>query len=161
MLYSISEIDQAGSSSYHPSGNDLIGWFHRCMGIFQAPTSEIRRNLLLPNVGAYRTSVHDSIDSSPNLLTSRNENMTPLDFIYGRSQRRKKCSYSKSLTERTEIAYRLWYENERPKHAVDVRLHLVKFADGDCVLYIAPVMQSMKAVVRNESKCTLDFRDHA
>ena len=81
------DIDQVRTSSYRPSINGLIERFHRTLNsILGKVVQRTQRgwNKWVPYaLAAYRSTIHEVTQFTPNFLMLGRDNLLPADLVYG------------------------------------------------------------------------------
>jgi len=145
------EVDQVKTSPYKPSTNGLIERFHRTLNsILGKVVSRAQREWdeWLPYaLAAYRATVHETTNFSPNFMVLGRENRLPIDLVYGAPESGPSYESEDGFVARRQQlfreCYRLVRDNlqqsaERRKWRYDMRVKERKFEVGDKVYYFYP-----------------------
>ena len=144
------DIDKQHTSYYHPETNSVAERFHGTLNAMMGRTvSEHQKDwdLFLPYVmAAYRATIHQSTNYSPNYLMFAREVRAPVDLVFGIPPEQPPCSYDDYATEvedRMKQAYSLVRQQlgvaaERMKRRYDIRVRPQRYRRGQWVLYYNP-----------------------
>ena len=144
------DIDKQHTSYYHPETNSVAERFHGTLNSMMGRTvSEHQKDwdLLLPYVmAAYRATVHQSTNYSPNYLMFAREVRAPVDLAFGIPAEKPPASYdnyASEMEDRMKQAYCLVRQHlgmaaERMKRRYDLRVRPQQYHRGQWVLYFNP-----------------------
>jgi len=144
------EIDKQRTSFYRPETNSIAERFHATLtAMMGRMVSDHQKewDLLLPHVmAAYRASVHQSTNYSPNYLMFGREVRAPVVLVFDIPVEDPPPSYDSyvaGLENRMRQAYGFVRQNlgvtaQRMKRQYDLRVRPLKFHRGDWVLYFNP-----------------------
>ena len=144
------EIDKQHTSYYHPETNSVAERFHGTLNSMMGRmVSDHQKDwdLLLPYVmAAYRASVHQSTNYSPNFLMFAREVRAPADLVFGTPMEQSPATYddySTGMEQRLKQAYHLVRQHlgvaaERLKRRYDIRVRPLQYHRGQWVLYYNP-----------------------
>ena len=144
------DIDKQHTSYYHPETNAVAERFHGTLNSMMGRTvSEHQKDwdLFLPYViAAYRATIHQSTNYSPNYLMYGREVRAPVDLVFGIPVDQPPVSYDDyavEVEERMKQAYCLVRQHlgvaaERMKRRYDIRVRPQQYHRGQWVLYYCP-----------------------
>ena len=144
------DIDKQHTSYYHPETNSVAERFHGTLNAMMGRTvSEHQKDwdLFLPYVmAAYRATVHQTTNYSPNYLMYGREVRAPVDLVFGIPVQQPPASYDDYAIEaedRMRQAYCLVRQHlgvaaERMKRRYDIRVRPQQYHRGQWVLYYNP-----------------------
>ena len=144
------EIDKQRTSFCRPETNSIAERFHATLNAMMGRmVSDHQKewDLLLPHVmAAYRASVHQSTNYTPNYLMFGREVRAPVDLVFDIPVEDPPPSYDSyvaGLENRMRQAYCFVRQNlnvtaQRMKRQYDLRVRPLKFHRGDWVLYFNP-----------------------
>ena len=146
-------IDKVRTTPYHPSTNSVVERFHRTLNSMLAKVVSVNQKDWcehLPTVmAAYRASVHESTQFTPNRLIFGKENRMPVDLVLGDLEGGESnlagCTdeYAAGIVERQQADYALVREHldesaTRRKEQYDIRVRSQEFVPGQLVWYHYP-----------------------
>ena len=145
------EIDQARTTPYKPSANGLIERFHRTLNsILGKVVNRAQKDWdeWIPYaLAAYRATVHEATNFSPNRMMLGRENRLPIDLVYGAPEAGPLYESSDDFVARRQELFRechrivrdkLQRSAERQKRRYDLRVKERQFNLGDMVYYFYP-----------------------
>ena len=144
------DIDKQHTTYYHPETNSVAERFHGTLNAMMGRMISDNQkdwDLLLPYVmAAYRSTVHQSTNYSPNYLMFAREVRAPADLVYGTPSEQAPASYdyySSTMEDRQKRAFcfvrkYLGKTAERMKRQYDIRVRPQKYSRGQWVLYYNP-----------------------
>jgi hypothetical protein len=146
-------IDKVRTTPYHPSTNSVVERFHRTLNSMLAKVVSVNQRDWcehLPAVmAAYRASVHETTQFTPNRLIFGRENRMPADVVLGDLDTSEaelpSCmdEYAANIIERQRADYALVREHLgesaiRRKEQYDIRVRPKEFVPGQLVWYHYP-----------------------
>ena len=146
------KTDKVRTTAYEPRTNGMLERFHRTLNSILAKlvaTNQRDWPEHLPYaLAAYRATVHESTNFSPNYLLYGHEIRAPVDLMLGRptedeGQRPLYHEFVEDVSRKMETSYRLVRENlrkaaETRKKRYDLRVKRKEFQQGDWVFYYSP-----------------------
>ena len=151
------DIDKLRTSPYKPSTNAIVERFHRSLnGIMSKIMHEHERTWddFVPfALSAYRNSVHESTNYTPNHIIFGHEVNNPIDIVLGQMRDREADEneesfnsmndYVATMQDRMRCAYALVRQQlsrcaERRKKQYDLKVKPEKYKEGDFVYYFSP-----------------------
>ena len=150
-LCALMGIDKIRTTPYHPSTNAVVERFHRTLNSMLAKVVDTNQRDWcehLPTVmAAYRASVHESTQFTPNRLMFGRENRMPVDVVLGNdlfeSEAMPVDDYAEEIAKRQQADYQLVREHlqqaaSRRKEQYDCRVKPCEFVAGQLVWYFYP-----------------------
>ena len=145
-------IEKIRTTPYHPSTNATVERFHRTLNSMLAKVVGVNHRDWcehLPSVmAAYRASLHESTQFTPNRLMFGRENRMPVDLVLGgltseepRTQSME--DFAEEIVRRQQADFQLVREHlreaaSRRKEQYDSRVRASQFVPGQLVYYFYP-----------------------